>query len=209
MNEKTASAAEIVAGALRDHRRARLLGQRSYGKGLVQQVFPLSEGNGLALTTSYYFTPNGESIQRPLKDSQVRSQTDASSASSQAEGSVALTGKGGIAPEETVLPPASNQLRYVLEGSGAFALFATEYLRGRKIQPDFQADGVVLDEFQFFLSQRNLRPPLSMWTANTDYMRIRLRAEILNQALGVEYGERVEAELDPAIQRALRILSSP
>ncbi len=207
MNEKTASAAEIVAGALRDNHRARLLGQRSYGKGLVQRVFPLSEGNGLALTTSYYFTPSGESIQRPLKDSQVRRQSDDSGTSGSEQPAI-LTGQGGIAPDETVGPATTNQLRYVLEGSGAFALFATEYLRTREIEPNFEADGVVLDEFQFFLSQRNLRPPLSMWTANADYIRIRLKAEILNQGLGVEYGERVEAELDPAIQHGLRVLSA-
>lgn len=215
MNEKTASAAEIVAGALRDHKRARLLGQRSYGKGLVQRVFPLSEGNGLALTTSYYFTPSGESIQRPLKDSQVRRQgaqttePGGEQASDALTGQgVALTGQGGIAPDETIVPAPVNQLRYVLEGTGAFASFATEYLRaGRRVTEQFEVDGAVLDEFQFFLSQRNLRPPLSMWTANSDYIRIRLKAEILNQSLGVEFGERVEAELDPAIQRALQVLA--
>lgn len=207
MNEKTASAAEIVAGALRDHHRARLLGQRSYGKGLVQRVFPLSEGTGLALTTSYYFTPNGESIQRPLKDAQVRRQEEEPEVTATREGPPSLTGQGGIEPDETVLPAATNQFRYVLEGTGSFASFATEFLRGgRKVDEHFEVTGVVLDEFQYFLSQRNLRPPLSMWTANTDYVRIRLKAEILNQALGVEYGERVEAELDPAIQRALRLL---
>ncbi len=209
MNEKTASAAEIVAGALRDHKRARLLGQRSYGKGLVQRVFPLSEGNGLALTTSYYFTPDGESIQRPLKNSQVRRQDDEANDSMDQEPPVALTGQGGIAPDETIEPAATNPLRYALEGSGAFASFATEYLRNdRKIDEHFQVDGMVLDEFQFFLSQRNFRPPLSMWIANSDYIRIRLMAEILNQSLGVEYGERVEAELDPGIQRALELLTA-
>ncbi|MCW5966347.1 MAG: PDZ domain-containing protein [Bryobacterales bacterium] len=208
MNEKTASAAEIVAGALRDHKRARLLGQRSYGKGLVQRVFQLSEGNGLALTTSYYFTPSGESIQRPLKDSQVRKQGEQTTEPRDEQAAVALTGQGGIAPDETIDPAPTNQLRYVLEGTGAFASFATEYLRaGRQVTEHFQVDGAVLDEFQFFLSQRNLRPPLSMWTANSDYIRIRLKAEILNQSVGVEFGERVEAELDPAIQRAFQVLA--
>lgn len=206
MNEKTASAAEIVAGALRDNKRATLLGTRSYGKGLVQRVFPLSEGNGLALTTSYYFTPNGESIQRPLKDSQVRKQNGDAQDDAQ---DAALTGQGGIAPDEEVLPPVSNQFRYVLEGTGSFSGFATEYLRsGKKVDERFEVDGTVLDEFQYFLSQRNIRPPLSMWTANSDYVRIRLKAEIFNQALGVEHGEKAEAELDPLIQRALRILEN-
>lgn len=139
MNDKTASAAEIVAGALRDHKRATLLGQRSYGKGLVQRVFPLSEGAGLALTTSYYFTPNGESIQRPLQGSQVRSQKAAApngkaDHAKTADDQPSLIGQGGIAPDEEVPPPPYNQFRYVLEGTGSFASFATEYLRqGNKV----------------------------------------------------------------------------
>jgi carboxyl-terminal processing protease len=207
MNEKTASAAEIVAGALRDNKRATLLGTRTYGKGLVQRVFPLSEGNGLALTTSYYFTPNGESIQRPLKDSQVRKQ-NGNGKDDDPGHNASLTGQGGITPDEEVLPPTTNQFRYVLEGTGSFSGFATEYLRsGKKVDENFEVDGKVLDEFQYFLSQRNIRPPLAMWTANSDYVRIRLKTEIFNQGLGVEYGEVVEAELDPLIQRAIQILA--
>ena len=63
VNGATASAAEILAGALQDHHRAVLLGQRTYGKGLVQTVMPLNSGRAIKLTTSRYFTPSGRSIQ--------------------------------------------------------------------------------------------------------------------------------------------------
>ena len=66
VNEKTASASEIVSGAMQDHDRATMLGEPSYGKGLVQSVFPLSQNTGLALTTALYYTPSGRSIQKPL-----------------------------------------------------------------------------------------------------------------------------------------------
>ncbi len=62
VNEGSASAAEIVAGALRDNGRAKLLGQRTFGKGSVQTVMPLTDGQALKLTTSRYFTPSGVSI---------------------------------------------------------------------------------------------------------------------------------------------------
>jgi len=62
VNEGSASAAEIVAGALRDNGRAKLLGQRTFGKGSVQTVMPLADGQALKLTTSRYFTPSGVSI---------------------------------------------------------------------------------------------------------------------------------------------------
>src|SRR5205807_5915293 len=69
VNEKTASASEIFAGALQDHDRAVIVGETSYGKGLVQSVMPLSDGTGLAITTAFYYTPSGRSIQRPLRNS--------------------------------------------------------------------------------------------------------------------------------------------
>jgi carboxyl-terminal processing protease len=63
VNGSTASAAEILAGALQDHHRALLLGRRTFGKGSVQTVMPLIEGRAIKLTTSRYFTPSGRSIQ--------------------------------------------------------------------------------------------------------------------------------------------------
>src|SRR5207302_2805548 len=66
VNEKSASASEIVSGALQDHDRATILGVSTFGKGLVQSVFPLTEATGLALTTALYYTPSGRSIQKPL-----------------------------------------------------------------------------------------------------------------------------------------------
>src|SRR5581483_3477081 len=60
----SASAAEIVSGALQDHDRAWILGEKTFGKGLVQTVFPLSDNTGLALTTAHFYTPSGRLIQR-------------------------------------------------------------------------------------------------------------------------------------------------
>ncbi len=64
VNHGTASAAEIVSGALQDHDRAIIAGETTFGKGLVQTVYPLSENTGLALTTYHYYTPSGRLIQR-------------------------------------------------------------------------------------------------------------------------------------------------
>ncbi len=63
MNEGTASSSEIVAGALQDQHRALLVGTKTFGKGSVQTIYPLEGGRGLRLTTAYYYTPSGRSIQ--------------------------------------------------------------------------------------------------------------------------------------------------
>jgi carboxyl-terminal processing protease len=63
VNKSSASSAEIVAGALQDHKRASILGTRTYGKGSIQRMYPQQDGSGLKLTTSYYYTPSGRKVQ--------------------------------------------------------------------------------------------------------------------------------------------------
>ena len=64
INEGSASASEIVAGALQDHKRAIILGAQSYGKGSVQTIFPLNDRSAIRMTTALYYTPSGDSIHR-------------------------------------------------------------------------------------------------------------------------------------------------
>ena len=75
VNGRTASASEILSGALQDHDRATILGEPTYGKGLVHQVYTLSSNTGLALTTAFYYTPSGRSIQKPLNEGQLGAAT--------------------------------------------------------------------------------------------------------------------------------------
>src|SRR5258705_12665736 len=85
INGKSASASEIVSGALQDHDRATIIGEPSFGKGLVQSVFPLAEATGLALTTALYYTPSGRSIQKPLKGAQCALAATAASPNKQSQ----------------------------------------------------------------------------------------------------------------------------
>ena len=68
VDEQSASASEVVAGAVQDNDRGWILGRRTFGKGLVQQQMPLGKGDQVRLTTARYFTPTGRSIQRPYND---------------------------------------------------------------------------------------------------------------------------------------------
>lgn len=194
MNAKSASGSEVVAGALQDHGRAKIIGLPSFGKGLVQNVFPLSNETGLALTIAHYYTPKGRNIQKPLQG-QLEASTRA--------------GEGGIHPDQIVYPAAPTRLRAFLDSSGALASFATQYLqKNRNIDEKFEVTNQVLDEFQLLLSQNNIRPGISEWSADREWIRTRLRQELFNQALGVAKGDEVEASIDDQIQAALDAINS-
>jgi carboxyl-terminal processing protease len=183
VNAKTASAAEILASALQDNGRAVVAGERTYGKGLVQSVYPLSEGTGIALTTAYYYTPKGKSLQKPLRDSQIGE-----------------SGEGGLQPSISYVPPALSRLQYVLEANGAFTDYA------RRLRSDVAVTPQILDDFQFWLTQRNIQPSVADWTRDRAWIESRLRQEILNLSLGVEKGDEVEMMRDPLVRRALEAL---
>jgi carboxyl-terminal processing protease len=189
INGKTASAAEIVSAALQDNQRAKIFGQRSFGKGLVQSVYPLSQNSGMALTVAFYYSPNGRNIQRPLKNVQL-STNDAD--------------RGGVKPDGEVDTEAFTRLRGVLDASASFTTFTTEYLRkGAAVTPQFDVTGPLLDEFRSWLAERKIQPGVADWSRDVDWIRSRLKQEIFNQALGVEKGDEVEAARDPQVRAAL------
>jgi carboxyl-terminal processing protease len=212
INAKSASASEIVSGAMQDHDRATILGEVSYGKGLVQSVFPLNENTAVALTTALYYTPSGRSIQKPLDAAQFElagatANPNASKQFHTDKGRV-VTGGGGIQPDIAVRPRALTRLEAVLDASGSFPSFATEYLRGHKITADFEVTPELLDQFRVFVYERQIQPSLNEWSAEREFISNRVEAEILNQAFGVEKGDVVDARRDTAIQQALEVVGS-
>lgn len=193
INGKSASASEIVAGALQDQHRGIVIGEKSFGKGLVQSVYPLAANTGLALTTAFYYTPSGRSIQRPLRGGQLDEAT-----------ANMAQGHGGIQPDFVVFPDGGSRLAMVLDASGSMPAFATEYLqRVKKIPETFDVTPGLLDEFQTFLSNRNIRPNVADWSRDREWIRSRLKQEILNQGAGVEKGDEEEMQRDPAVRKAI------
>jgi carboxyl-terminal processing protease len=214
INGKSASASEIVCGALQDHDRAAIIGEPSYGKGLVQSVFPLSQTTGLALTTALYFTPSGRSIQRPLKRSDFALSATAKNPNKQdlfrTDSGRIVKGGGGIQPDYEVHPESPTRLRAVLDASASFTTFAIDYVKAHPgIPNDFEISPELLDEFLLFLSQRNIQLGVRDWSGDRQFIQNRLKTEIFNQAFGIEKGDEVEAQRDPLILKALEVISAP
>jgi carboxyl-terminal processing protease len=193
INEKTASAAELMAAALQDHGRAKLVGSRSFGKGLVQSVYPLSQSAGMALTVAFYYSPKGRNIQRPLQDVQLSAETN--------------RGAGGIEPDRTLESSRYTPLRAFLDSSGAITAFTTEWVRkGVPVTPSFIVPPDLVDDFRVWLSARKIQPGIADWSADLNWVRSRLHQEIFNQTLGVEKGDEVEASRDLQVQAAVALL---
>lgn len=208
INEKTASASEILSGALQDHDRAVIVGEPSYGKGLVQSVMPLSEGAGLAITTAFYYTPSGRSIQRPLRNSALSQTFNGNGGETRpvykTDSGRPVTGGGGIQPDIHVTQPAFTRLEAVLEASGAVTSFATQYLSQHSPLPEgFQITPEILDEFKVFLSARDIQPSVDEWSQERVWISNHLKIDIVTEARGVDKGDEVEAQSDTQIQAAL------
>lgn len=211
IDAKSASGSEIVAGAIQDNDRGVLLGETSYGKGLVQSVYPLTGATGLALTTAFYYTPSGRSIQRPLRDSGLHAAENPGRPEYKTKSGRTVRGGGGIEPDHAVSPPFATRFQAAVEATASFHGFAMEWLRlnRAKATPGMGITPQMLDEFQLFLSRRNIQPPLSEWTAERAFIVSRLKQEILNLAVNVAAGDEVEALRDPVVKRAADAIGTP
>jgi len=206
VNAKTASASEILTGALQDHDRASVLGETSFGKGLVQNVFPLTGNTALALTTAFYYTPSGRSIQKPLPSGHLEIEKQAEEFHTDSGRTV--TGGGGIQPDTLIGPEPQTRLRIALDASGMITSFATGFLDNHKVQANFAVTPSILEEFQVYAGQRNIQPSVGEWSQERGWLQSRIKQEIFNQALGVAKGDEVEAQRDPAVRAAIERLVS-
>lgn len=206
---KTASASEILSGALQDHDRAVIVGETSYGKGLVQSVMPLANGAGLAITTAFYYTPSGRTIEKPLPDSAL-AKTFATPQRPQiyhTDNGRIVKGGGGIQPDIAVSRGPHTRLEAVLEGSGDLTAFATQYLASHPPLPaPFHVTPDLLDDLKVYLSERNIQPSVAEWGREEAWITAHMEEAIVTQARGVAQGDEIAARSDPQIQAALKAI---
>jgi carboxyl-terminal processing protease len=214
VNRGTASAAEIVAGAIQDHDRGLIAGETTFGKGLVQTVYPLSENTGLALTTAKYYTPSGRLIQREytgvsLYDYYYNRESEENNANHEVkltDSGRTVYGGGGITPDVKLPPVKPDHFQETLEQHYAIFNFAKHFMLTRHPSHDFAVDDAVLLDFRKFLDQEKIAYTEQDIAENGDWLRSRIKSAIFVDAFGWEEGLRVTAETDPEVLKALELL---
>lgn len=227
----SASASEIVAGALQDHDRAALVGTTTYGKGSVQSLFPLTAGNVLRLTTARWYTPVGRSIDREVGDAAPRADHAAlalTGAVVEVEGELdrpafrstagrPLLGGGGIVPDVRVLPDTlttaeTGAVRALYRQGGEFnaALFAyaVSYIQQNPgLALDFEVGAAELAGFRTVLDEREVEVSDGVFADAQRYIRYHLEREIAVQAFGEAGGFRHSVRWDRQLDRAVQLIS--
>ncbi len=216
VNRNTASAAEIVSGALQDHDRALIVGQTTFGKGLVQTVYNLSQDTGLALTTYHYYTPSGRLIQRnyegvSLYDYYYDHAGALPSNSSNREVKFTDSGRtvyggGGITPDEKLPVMETDKFQDELLYKDVFFHFAPLYVSKHPADPNFQVDDAVMKDFEQFLTSQGVDWTQADISKSADWIRPRIKQEIVTIWYGENDGLRTVTQSDPAIAKAIGYL---
>jgi carboxyl-terminal processing protease len=252
INRGTASASEIVAGAIQDHGRGLIVGETSFGKGLVQRVFQLPFNTGLTLTTARYYTPYGRSLQRdysngslydyytrhepepeaspspgtrnlesPLAQASPTPHPPTGPAVKTAAGRV-FYGGGGITPDIDAKPinytPQRNRIAEaaflftrqlvagLVPGLEAYKVEKVQYGRNPKASEYPITDRVIESLRNFVRNNPDLQVTPGQLDEDLDFVKLRLREEIVTAAFSNDAGARVLLDSDPQVLRALEAL---
>jgi carboxyl-terminal processing protease len=230
VNRNSASASEIVSGALQDHDRALVVGETTFGKALVQSVYKISEQAGLALTTGRYYTPSGRMIQRPwdgafdeyltytLRDQKAERQHSNADLKYTDAGRKVYSG-GGIEPDKFMAGPvegfAPSKFGRQIWGSGQFQRFADQYVaegdtrftaaskNKKRIGKSFTVTDGMLEEFRTQLTTQKITLDEEAFKTDLNFIKALIHYEIDLALFGVEEARRNLILQDPQAKFAL------
>jgi carboxyl-terminal processing protease len=197
---------------LQDHDRAWVLGDTTFGKGLVQTVYPLSDNTGLALTTQHYYTPSGRLIQRDYSNISFldyyygkRSETNNPMDVKQTDLGRVVYGGGGISPDEKYQTPKLDAFEVGVMRKNGFFNFSAYYFSGHdtKLAKGWVPDETVLNDFHDYLMKQGVQFTEQDWTRDHSWLRDQLRAEMYITAFSYEDSQKIGIMQDPEVQKAI------
>ncbi len=211
VNGNSASASEIVSGALQDHDRALIMGENTFGKGLVQAQFPLTEGAALLLTIAHYYTPSGRLIQRdyskgsffdyyyarkPIQNSDDVKSTDVGRK---------MYGGGGITPDEKYDPPKPTVFQRRIYNSSVIYRFASTYFGPAKpsLPAGWTPDNDLLTRFKDYLHSRDFTFTDAEFDHDKKWLTEQIRDEFYLRAFDKKVSDRAQFVDDPEVQKAV------
>jgi len=219
INGQSASASEIVAGSIQDHDRGLIVGETSFGKGLVQTQYPLSEDTALLLTTARYYTPSGRLIQRDYKnislyDYHYNPKPPRAPEVKLTDSGRQVFGQGGITPDDAVPAPKLNDFEQSLLRRGVFypfpqgvGDFVRHYLGEKpEISKDFVADDAVINQFRKYLDQQHFKFTEPDIQDNLAWIKWKIKREVFTTVFGLNDGYKVELQEDPQLQKAEELI---
>jgi len=232
VNRSSASASEIVSGALQDHDRSLIVGETTFGKALVQSVYRLSENAGAAITTARYYTPSGRMIQRPWDGTfddylmYVYRDQDPNRAHKPEELKYTDSGRkvyggGGVEPDRRFDGPSEgfNPTRFgrAIAARNLFDAFAQQFTRKgdtrltlrdaktRELTPDFDVTDAMLTEFKAIVQKSPVPFDEASWQKDLPFIKAMIRREIDVDLFGVAAAYQNIARYDPQLQFAMTL----
>jgi carboxyl-terminal processing protease len=219
INGQSASASEIVAGAIQDHDRGLIVGETSFGKGLVQTQLPLSEDTALLLTTARYYTPSGRLIQRDYKnvslyDYHYNPQPPTKPEVKLTDSGRQVFGGGGITPDDVVAAPKPDDFQQMLYRRGVFYSQQqgvgdfTRYYLGEKpdITKDFVVNDAVVTDFRKYLDKQKIKYTDGDIQANIVWLKWQIKREVFTSYFGLNDGYKVELQDDVQLEKAIDLI---
>lgn len=211
VNRGTASAAEILTGALQDHDRAWVFGENTFGKGLVQAPFPLSGNSALLLTIAKYYTPSGRLIQRDYEHEGLFEYLNRENGKintkdmKRTDSGRIVYGGDGILPDEKYATPVLTPLEAQLTDDLAFFFYAPQYFASHTtpLTKEWKPDETTLAEFQGFAAKRGVEFTAADFARDKDWIRDRLREELYITAFSKEDSDKLALENDPEILKSI------
>src|SRR5688572_25249251 len=233
VSRNSASASEIVSGALQDHDRSLVVGETTFGKALVQSVYRVSQGAGVAVTTARYYTPSGRLIQRPWDGSfdeyltyTLREQDPNKAHTPEdlkfTDGGRRVYSGGGIEPDRRFNGPVEgfspSRFARTLYARNLFDTYAQRFSRRgdtrisaspttqlREFSEDFEVTDAMVDEFKQLVQKAGIRMDDGAWQQDQAFIRAMIRFEIDVDLFSVEVARRNLSKSDPQLQYALTL----